>query len=110
MKVYYSTICKWLTRGYELNWCTYNGKDELIKSARKNGKTGMKPIICLENGKIYESANDLERKSLEEFGFKLFHGNISNVLNDKANKYKGLSFKYISSLSEEEKIKYNITS
>lgn len=108
MKVCYSTICKWLTRGYELNWCTYNGRDELIKSASKNGKTGMKPVICLENGKIFESAMDLERKSLEEFGTKLFHGSVSNVLNGKTNKYKGLSFKYISSLTKNDKIKYNI--
>ena len=109
MKLSHTTICRWLAKGSKLSWCNYNPKEEMIKTAKKNGKIGTKPVICLENGKVFESATDLEYKSLEEFGVKLLRANITNAVNGKLNKYKGLSFKYVSNMTEEEKIKYNIT-
>ena len=110
MKVHSSTIIRWLTKGCELNWCTYNGKEELKKSCRINGKAGTKPIICLENGQIFGSATELERNSLEEFGVKLISSNISSVCSGKVKSYKRYTFKYISDLTEEERIKYNVAS
>jgi len=53
-----TTIRKYLYQGTELNWCNYNGKEELIKMGFKNGVFGNIKIICLNTNEIFNSMKD----------------------------------------------------
>ena len=44
---------------------------------------------------IYESCNELSRKSLNDFGVEFLISEISNVCNGKRKSHKGYTFKYI---------------
>ena len=44
---------------------------------------------------IYESCNELSRKSLDDFGVEFLISEISNVCNGKRKTHKGYTFKYI---------------
>lgn len=92
------TIKNWLMVGRENNWCNYNPKEELLKSISNNGKSNGKPVEIFKDGislGIFPSCSELERKSLELFGIKLDHSNISLVCNGKRKSHKGYTFKYV---------------
>ena len=44
---------------------------------------------------IYESCNELSRKSLNDFGVEFLISEISNVCNGKRKSHKGYPFKYV---------------
>lgn len=93
-KVGKNTIIKYLKKGNKVNWCNYNPKYEVVKDNMKKSKQVeiFKDNISLGS---YISCKELERKSIEDFGVKLFSENISSVCLDKINQYKGYTFKYI---------------
>ena len=73
-----------------LEWCT--GSDNQLHSRRiLNRVCGMKrkPVICLENGKIYESVSHAARE------LKLYPKNIAKVCKGKYGKTGGMHFKYV---------------
>ena len=57
-----------------------------------------KQVEIFKNGislGIFKSVRELEMKSLELFGTKLFHSVVSLVCNGKQLEYKGFTFEYI---------------
>lgn len=85
-----------------LEWCTYKENtrhawdnnlsvvtDGLRKSASKNGISTSKKIVCLTNGKIYNSSAEAGR----ELG--ICNQNISKVLKGKRNHAGGYKFDYL---------------
>ena len=96
MKMNRSTITDYLKKGATIwSWCTYNPKEELTKSNKKNGKLKGKRIICLETSQEFPSASELEKISKDLLGVNLYQPSISNVCNGKSASYKGFTFKYI---------------
>lgn len=101
------TICSYLQRGNELKWCEYDGEREKIISHRKLGKNS-KSLISIENGKIFESIKVCCEKSIEIFGIQLAPKRISAVCTGRDKTHNGLHFKFISDLTKEEYIKYDV--
>lgn len=93
-----TTIRHWLHLGNELNWCNYNGKEEMRKSSQRLNGANSKIISIFKDGALlqtFPSGSELERKSEEMFGVKLIISGISQVCNGKKSQYKGFTFKYI---------------
>lgn len=91
-----STIREYLKRGNLLRWCTYNPKEESIKSG-KMGTHNQKSIEIFKNNEslgIFKSARELERESENLFGIKLSNKHISSVCKGKRKQHKGFTFKY----------------
>lgn len=115
MNIHRNTICKWLKQGNGI-WCEYNVEQELKRNNIKGGVTGGKlkgKNVLMFNKKeqilgVFESCYDLERKSEKLFGVKLHNNRISEICRNERLCYKGYHFKYISDLTQEEHIKYNI--
>jgi hypothetical protein len=109
MKMSKSPIQKYLKKGNDLKWCTYNADKEHDKSLFKKGQKSMnsKSVVILQNNiilynYIFESCVDLERKSEKLFGVKLGNSAISSVCRGIKPQYKGFTFKYTSDLTLEE--------
>ncbi|MDU3410160.1 hypothetical protein [Clostridium sp.] len=93
-----ATVIKYLKKGNELGWCVYNPEEEKLKASKKLNKANGKPIdVFKPNGEYistYKNARDLERKSIEDFGFDLDYRGISQVCRGTRNVYKGLVFRF----------------
>lgn len=91
-------------RATELEWCTYS-ENEIhsfnVLGKKANGLTSMKgkfgfdhnrskPVICLNNGKIYGSASEAGRE------LNIIQTGVSSVCRGKLNHYKGYKFKFAS--------------
>lgn len=72
----YVTNLEWCTREYNNNYGTRNKKTS-------------KPVMCLETGKVYYSANEAARQT----GFA--QGNISLACNGKLKQAYGYTWKYV---------------
>ena len=96
------SIVRWLKKGKKIGWCSYTNSNYKLIGMFKDG-------ILLE---MFESATEIMRQSEKLFGIKLICGEISKICNINSkrhgNQYKGFTFKYVSDLSPEEYIKYNI--
>lgn len=88
-----SVILIYLYKGVKLGICDYTPEESRYIESIKRSKS----IQCLENGMIFKSAKEIEKKSLEIFGLKLMACTIREVCNGKyKNKhYKGFTFKYV---------------
>jgi hypothetical protein len=98
VKLERSTIINYLNKGTKLNWCYYNGKEENRKIVSKIGLENGKQVEVFKGGNslgIFKSCQELERKSEEIFGTKLFQGNISKVITGERKHHKGYTFKFI---------------
>jgi len=96
MKLDKTTIIDYLKKGTKLGWCDYNPKEESLKGSRKAGiMKGKKVEVFKDNISlgIFNSVSELQRKSVDIFGFKFLH--ISDVCLGKRNHEKGYIFKYI---------------
>ena len=103
----FSTIIKYLKRGAKLGWTNYCPKEEMRKSASKNGKAHKKAVEVFKDDiscGIFDSTYDLERISVEVFGVKFINQAISDVCNNKYcsknGLYKGYKFKYVDKKKE----------
>ena len=76
-------VLKSLKLGNSFGWCEY------ISYYAKHSVKVYKNGICLG---IFESYKDLERKSEDIFGTKLYSSRISEVCNGIRNEYKGFKF------------------
>lgn len=93
-----NTIIKYLKKGNELGWCSYNTKEENKKSAIRSNKLKSKKVEMFYNETslgIFKSASELDKKSEELLGVRLYHANISAVCVGKLNHYKGYTFKHV---------------
>lgn len=92
------TVIRWLKKGTKLGWCDYNPKEEMRKSASKNGKSLGKSVAVYKNGqylKSFISLQSLEEESERVFGTKLYFGNVASVARGEKPQYKGFTFKYV---------------
>lgn len=89
-----TTLSRYLHKGVELNWCSYNGKLEM----KKSGKRHCKKVEIFKYGislGIFESLTELENQSEELFGVKLLQTKIGSVCNGKRKQHKGYTFAYV---------------
>jgi hypothetical protein len=74
--------------------CDYNSQDELEKGRKRKLKNSRK-IICIDNGMIFQGAEECSRKSEEVFGVYLKGGSITRVCRKERKTYKGFHFEYV---------------
>jgi Zn finger protein HypA/HybF involved in hydrogenase expression len=55
VKLYRTTIVKYLKIGLELGWCDYNHEKELIKNRKKGGLKNSKKVICINTMEVFNS-------------------------------------------------------
>ena len=93
------TIVKYLKAASLLNLCDYNPEDKkkqvLLKNHSMNSEKGSKPIICLEDNRVFRNARILQEFSNELYKVNLDFRTISLVCNGKKKSYKGHTFKFI---------------
>lgn len=100
-----ATISNYLKRGNYFNWCNYNAKEEMLKitinTSKINKSKLSKKVEVFKNGQslgVFESCNELSRKSYKLFGVKLSAGAISLVARKKQKQHKGYTFEYIKNI------------
>ena len=85
--------------GTKLGWCNYNPIEIKIKNGINAGKINRKKVEIFKDNTslgIFESCNELDRKSEILFGLKLNYSSIASVCRGKISHYKGFIFKYVS--------------
>ena len=98
MSISSSTINSYLKRGTRMNWCHYNPSDaNKIKIAKAIEKTSKQVEVFKDNISlgIFKSIAELQRKSKELFGVKLFDVYIINVCKGRRKEYHGFTFRYV---------------
>lgn len=108
MKLDRSTITNYLNIGREIEKCDYDPKIASSEAHSKAGKESGKPILCLNNMMIFENARDCCRQSFNLFKVEIGWSAICSVCRGSHNQTKGYKFRYISDLTQEEYIKYDI--
>ena len=108
MQINRNTILKYVRMGTELNWCNYDIKNSNKIKSQKCIKATRKPVIVLETLQVFSGCNVLMNKSIDMFQKYFSAASISLVCRGKQKSHKGYHFKYISDLTNEEKILYNI--
>lgn len=102
-----TSIINYLKKGCKLNWCNYDPKEEMRKSAKRCNSLKAKEVEIFKDGKslgVFESCNELGRRSEEFFGVKLDFRNISAICNGKGKTYKGFTFKYTNNNKNDEEV------
>jgi very-short-patch-repair endonuclease len=98
------TIRKYLKQGSKLGWCKYDSlefsRKIQVANGKKNGsiihKEGLKKVMCIENGIIFESSREVVELSNKIFGISMSRCSICEACNGKRNgKYKGYHWKYV---------------
>lgn len=94
-----NTIVRYLKEAALLNMCNYNPiyeKEKTLKENHsKNSERASKPLICLEDSKVFRNARILENHSVNIYKKHLYSSNISAVCNGKDKSLKGLHFQFI---------------
>lgn len=94
-----TTIVYYLKEASSLNMCSYNPtykKEKILEENHsKNSERTSKPLICLEDSKVFRNAKVLENLSVEIYKKHLYSSNISAVCNGKDKSLKGLHFQFI---------------
>lgn len=102
------TIRTYLKKGAVLDWCNYDSKEVMKRSAyliSGHNKRAVKIIKDNITIGVFESVSELERQSEKMFEVKLVQSGISQVCRGELNHYKGFTFKYISKEEHEEYLK-----
>lgn len=111
MNIHDKTVRRWLVQGTEIGWCYYNAEKE-VKKKNIIVFTKLRKMVEVFKDNIsqgvFESTIEIERKSLELFGFLIRRARISEICLGKRKSYKGYTFKYISKLTSDEYIKLEI--
>lgn len=106
-----AAIRSWLKVGKTLGWCEYNPVEEMKNGMYTKGMTGsyeMKPVICLENGKTFNSISECARITSLDFGCNISRKCVSMVCHNKRTHTRGYHFKFISDLTESEQLSLEI--
>lgn len=94
-KVDISTIIRYLHKGNNAGWCTYNAKENMLKGTKAAGESNKKYVEIYKNDNLinsYSSLQNMEEKSLNDLGIKLSASYAAQCY--KNNKpYKGYTFK-----------------
>lgn len=112
LKISITTVRESLKTGNKIGLCKYDAKEEkskqIFNQSKRNVESYSKQLICITNGIIFCSVSECSRSSLKLLGVKLDIANISLVCRGKRKTTGGMVFKYISDLSQEEYILYDI--
>lgn len=90
----HQTISRYLHKGEELGWCKYDTIEIKRRNIEKTKLNIKKIKVYLDKKIIYtfNSLRDMERRSLDVLGVKLYRKNVSKILNSET-RYKGYTFK-----------------
>lgn len=99
------TIRRWLVKGNKCGLCEYNSKQEHYNSNLKNNKIKSKAVICIDSGAIFNSISECCDKIYEILGYRISRRSVSLICNMKKHNTKGLMFRFISDMTEEEILK-----
>lgn len=102
------TVITYLKKFSKLGLNDYNPNNEMKRGAKATQNKNKKPIICLDNGIIFDSVVDCVKDNDEVFKEELSQSKVSLVCSGQRKHHRGYHFKYIEDLTDEEKIKYNI--
>lgn len=95
-----NTIVRYLNNANKLGLCDYDAELKRIKTLQANhsmnSERGSKPIVCIEDGKVFKNAKLIQAISDEIYGKHLDSRNISTVCHERQKTTKGLTFKFIS--------------
>lgn len=100
-------IRSWLKVGETLGWCEYNPVEEMKNGMYTKGMAGsyeMKPVICLENWKTFNSISECARITSLDFGCNISRKCVSMVCHNKRTHTRGYHFRFISDLTEDEQL------
>jgi hypothetical protein len=93
------TIVYYLKEAALLNMCDYDPEEKRIEILKQNhannSELGSKPLMCIEDSRVFRNAKLLQRISDELYGRHLDYRAISAVCHGKMNIYKGLHLKFI---------------
>lgn len=104
IKIDRNSVTRHLKNGAKLGWTKYNPKTVIRHYKNTNGKS----LICIETGEVFKSIQKCTDAFEKEMNLKLVKSSVSSVCLGKRNQTKGHTFKYISDLTSEEYIKYDI--
>jgi len=92
-----SVVVDYLKIGKELNWCDYDAKEEQRLSAQRNRPRKRIAIKRLDGTLvgIFDSCSEVERQSINLFGFKMHFTEVAKRCNPKSDKYKKMYHEYI---------------
>ena len=100
LKISNPTIVRYLKDASSMNLCDYDPEkkriDILNKNHAFNSERTSKPIMCVEDGRVYRNSRIAEENSMEIYGKQLDRRNIHDVCSGRQKTTKGLYFKFIS--------------
>ena len=98
MKLYKTTVIRYLKKGNELNWCHYNADEEAFKGRSNGGKSKGKIVEIFNQNNIllgiFSSCAELEKQSEKLYEIKLCGGSVSLICLGKQKQVKGYTIKY----------------
>lgn len=106
-----AAIRSWLKIRNKLGWCEYNPEEEMKNGMYTKGMIKsyeIKPVICLENGKTFNSIGECARITSLDFGCDISRKCVSMVCNNKRTHTQGYHFKFISNLTEDEQLSLEV--
>lgn len=93
------TIVYYLKEAALLNMCDYDPEEKRVEILKQNhannSELSSKPLMCIEDSRVFRNAKLLQRISDELYGKHLDYRTISAVCHGKMNIYKGLHLKFI---------------
>lgn len=93
------TIVYYLKEAALLNMCDYDPEEKrmviLQQNHANNSEIGSKPLMCVEDSRVFRNARLLQRLSDDLYSKHLDYRAISAVCNGKRHTYKSLHFKFI---------------
>ena len=107
LSLHYATISKWLKIGTKIGMCDYDTKKTIKEGYKQGIKKTSKKVICINYKTIYSSLSKC-KEELKLLGVRTCKESISKVCNNEKTDIKGLKFKFVDNLTEEEYIKYDI--
>ena len=101
-KINQNTCSRYLKIGKEVGWCHYDVEEESKRNAEKavkRMKSSAEKVVVMEKDSdnilgVFDSALDLEDKSLELFGVLLKQANTRYCCKTKAKRCKGFKVRY----------------
>lgn len=91
------TIVRFLKDGTKKGWCCYDNTEKNAERLKEMQLNNKKTVLVYKEDKFlgeYDSASEIDRKSVEDFGEKLDFRNVSAVCRGKRKSYKGYVFKF----------------
>ena len=83
-----------------MNLCNYDPEQKKIDTLNRNhafnSERTSKPIMCINDGRVFRNARIAEENSMVIYGKQLDRRNIHDACSGRQKKTKGLRFKFIS--------------